>query len=68
MCWGAPGSFNMASEATITATSKPGPQGCVGKDRNYDLSTGSSKITGGGKGLDNKSCRDTNSHTVRNIL
>ena len=57
ICWDAPGPFNVVPETTITATSKPSTQECVGEEQNYDLQMDTSRITGVKKGLDNNCCR-----------
>ena len=68
MCWDALGTFNMVTDETNTSTSNPRPQGCVGKYRNYDLSTRSSRIMGDKKGLESKSCRVTSDSDACNRL
>ena len=68
MCWGTPGSFNMVPEATNTATSNPIPQESVGKGLNYDILTGSSRITGDKNGLEIEFCRGTKNRIVCNRL
>ena len=42
----------MEPDATNKATSDTIPHECVRKDRTYDISTGSSRITGDKKGLE----------------
>ena len=68
MCLVAPGPFNMAPNATNMATSEPSPQECFGSDQNYDLSRGSSRITGDKKVLESEACRGMNNYTICNSL
>ena len=68
MCWGALEPFNIKPDATIMDKSKPISHECVGKDRNCDLSSGSSRIIENKKELDNKSCRGMSICTVHNRL
>ena len=56
MGWDAPVPFNVPPEAVDTATDKPRPQDCVGKDSNNDLSIVPSANMGGREGLGVESC------------
>ena len=58
----------MEPDATNKATSDTIPHECVRKDRTYDISTGSSRITGDEKGLEKNYFRDTDNHTILNRL